>query len=134
MILPKTVSPPSFSVWTSITPLSFKVPTNTSSPTFLSTGIDSPVMEASFMAALPFVMTPSTAIFSPVWTWIMSPFLTFLMETSTNCPSTSLRHLCGTSFTSSATAFCVFIMVMSSRTSPMIIMNATRAPDAYSAQ
>ena len=132
IIWPRIVSFPIFSVSISITPFSFKVPTNTLSWTLLSTGMDSPVMAASFIVAWPLLIIPSTGIFSPAITWIISPGLTSRIDTSSNLSPIFFLHLWGTSFIRERTAFCVFFIVKSSRNSPKIIINETIEPDKYS--
>ena len=54
----------------------FTVAADTGSPTFLSTGMLSPVNAASFTALEPSSTLPSTGIFSPGRTTKMSPFCT----------------------------------------------------------
>ena len=55
-----------------IVPLLFKVPDNTSSPSFLKTGIDSPVIIEVSISAFPSMIIPSVGIFSPLFTSTMS--------------------------------------------------------------
>ena len=132
IIWPSIVSFPIFSVRISITPFSFKVPTNTLSFLVLSTGMDSPVIAASFIVDWPFWIIPSTGIFSPAITWIISPGLTSRIETCSNLFPIFFLHLCGTNWIRERTAFCVFFIVKFSKNSPKIIINETIEPDRYS--
>ena len=52
------------------------VPANTWSPSLFSAGMDSPVMDASLMAPLPPMTTPSTGTLAPFFTRTVSPGLT----------------------------------------------------------
>jgi hypothetical protein len=52
------------------------VPEVTLSPNFFSAGIGSPVIMLSSIVVLPSIISPSTGIFSPGFTFRMSPILT----------------------------------------------------------
>lgn len=63
----------SFVTFTSITSDSLIHPAKTSSSTLTFLGTDSPVSADVFIVVSPFTITPSTGIFSPALTTIISP-------------------------------------------------------------
>ena len=70
------LSSPTLDAFISKAPNWFTVPDETSSPTVLSTGSDSPVMTAWFTEVCPDVITPSTGTVSPGSTRKISPTFT----------------------------------------------------------
>lgn len=70
------LSSPTLDAFISKAPNWFTVPDETSSPTVLSTGSDSPVMTAWFTEVCPDVITPSTGTVSPGSTRRISPTFT----------------------------------------------------------
>ncbi len=67
----------------------------TSSPTFLSTGIDSPVIMDSSTDEYPSAIVPSTGSLSPGFTTMRSPTLTRSTGISSSLPSRTTRAVRG---------------------------------------
>ena len=112
MILPKLVSSPTLSARICIVPFSKIVPANTSEPTSLETGMDSPVMLASLIEPSPEMTVPSTPTLAPVLSKRMSPSSTKSMSISSNSPSSfSTSALSGASSVSSLMADLVLFKV-----------------------
>ncbi len=112
------VSLPTFSARIRNDWLPLMVPLLTWSPTFLVTGIGSPVIIDSSMALCPSVITPSTGILSPGLTLRMSPITISSIPTSVSSPSSTLQALFGASFKSSFMAAFVLLWARASRSCP----------------
>ncbi len=93
----RVVSSPTRCASTISAPVSASVPTNTSSPSLLSTGMLSPVTGAWFTDAIPLCTTPSTGTRSPARTTTTSPTCNSDAATSSSFPSRRTRALGGTS-------------------------------------
>ena len=96
----------------------------TASPSALSTGKDSPVIEASLTLVLPWMITPSTGIFSPGNTLSLSPITMFSARMIRSRSPVTTRAVAGvmrTSFSMPARALAV---VMSSKREPSCMMTA----------
>ena len=101
------------------------VPLNTSSPTPLSTGRDSPVIRDWSMAVCPQIITPSTAMLSPGSTRSTSPIFTASAGTTTSPPSRTMRALRGVIFTRDSMPSRALRTVRSSSSEPSDMMKAT---------
>ncbi|OQA13233.1 MAG: hypothetical protein BWY62_01406 [Firmicutes bacterium ADurb.Bin356] len=100
-------------------PLSRIVPAKTFEPFSFETGIDSPVMLASFMLPSPDMTVPSTGIFAPVLTKRMSPTSTSSTGTSSKLPSSiCFKALSGAISVGSFIAERVLLSVRSSKKAP----------------
>ena len=86
IICESTVSFPISVASNCILPFLFILPPITLSPGFLLTGMLSPVIIDSSTEVFPFTIFPSTAIFSPGFTTIMSPTFIFSIRTSFSIP------------------------------------------------
>src|SRR5437016_5669578 len=89
---PRVVSWPARGTLISSTPVRFCVPANTSSPGFLSTGSDSPVILAWLNEPCPLMMTPSAATLSPGRMRITSPTANSFAATSSSSPRAVVRR------------------------------------------
>eukprot|EP00123_Amoebidium_parasiticum_P017272 comp23779_c2_seq1/m.41236 comp23779_c2_seq1/g.41236 ORF comp23779_c2_seq1/g.41236 comp23779_c2_seq1/m.41236 type:complete len:313 (+) comp23779_c2_seq1:1163-2101(+) len=89
VICDSTVAPPTRVVRTCSTPWPLMLPPMTSSPTFLCTGMDSPVTMDSSAVDCPNTTTPSLGILSPGTTFRISPICTNSMPITLSviCPS-----------------------------------------------
>ena len=96
--LPSVVSCPARLTRISKTPVKFCVPAKTSSPGFLSTGSDSPVMVAWLNEPWPVTITPSAATLSPGRMRMMSPTASSLAATSSSPLAVMRRALVGRQF------------------------------------
>jgi len=86
MIWASMVSAPTFSARNWKLPFWLIVPANTFSPSFLSTGTGSPLSILSSTYEVPLMTIPSTAIFSPGLTRMVSFLLTCSIGISIWCP------------------------------------------------
>ena len=101
------------------------VPLDTSSPTVLSTGRDSPVMTAWLMEVCPDRMTPSTGTPSPGSTRMTSPTCTCSAGMTRSAPSFSTRAVWGVRWTSFSMPARALATVSSSSSAPSCMMKAT---------
>ena len=104
MIRASVVSDPTPVARTRRKPPRETVPAKTWSPALFSTGIDSPVIEASSRAPVPPTTMPSTGTFAPFLTSTVSPVATCAAGTSTWTPSRSTTATSGATATSAASA------------------------------
>ena len=95
IICASIVSRPTFVAVNSKLPCLLMVAPITVSPTFFSTGILSPVTIDSSTADCPFATVPSTGIFSPGRTTMVSPTTTCSMGTSNAVPFLTTRAVLG---------------------------------------
>ena len=107
------------------------VPAKTLSPELFSTGIDSPVMEASSSPPAPAMTSPSTGTLAPFLTSTVSPMTTPAAGTSTCSPSRMTTATSGELATSSASADRVLFNVAASRAWPIPNRNVTAAASQY---
>ena len=103
------------------------VPAKTCPPLVFSTGMDSPVMEASSMAPVPETTWPSTGTFAPFLTRTISPILTCPAGISCCSPSRTTIAESGATATSSASAERVLLRVAASSAWPIANRNVTAA-------
>ena len=103
------------------------VPANTWSSVVLSTGIDSPVIEASSTAPTPDRTRPSTGTFAPLLTRTVSPTRTSPAGTTSWPPSRRTTAVSGATAISSASAERVRLRVAASRAWPMAKRKVTAA-------
>src|ERR1017187_3846944 len=106
-------------------PVSANVPTNTSSPSLLSTGMLSPVTGAWFTDAMPLCTTPSTGTRSPARTTTTSPTSNCEAATSASLPSRRTRAVGGTNESRLPRERRARRTVYSSSCAPSNMMNAT---------
>ena len=106
------------------------VAAETLSPTFLSTGMLSPVSAASFTALEPSSTTPSTGIFSPGRTANISPFCTCSIGTMTSLPSFISIAVCGASLIRLLSASVVLPLERASSVLPTVIRVSIIAADS----
>ena len=99
----------------------FNVAADTMSPTFLSTGILSPVSAASLTALLPSTTMPSTGMLSPGRTTKISPFLTCSMGTVLSTPVMTTTAVLGASFISPFRASVVLPLERASSILPTVM-------------
>ncbi len=85
MTVARKVSEPTLVARNLKAPVLLMVAPTTASPTFLSTGMDSPVTMDSSRAEYPSMIIPSTGTFSPGLTSRISPTLTSSIGTSISC-------------------------------------------------
>ena len=130
MICDSVVSSPTRVASQRINPDWFTVAAETASPSFLSTGMLSPVSAASFTALLPSRMTPSTGIFSPGRTTNTSPFFTCSMATVCSAPFFTIVAVFGASFISPFNASVVFPFERASSIFPTVISVKIMAADS----
>ena len=126
----RVVSSPTLSARTVMNPSRFDVPEITLSPTALSTGILSPVTDASLTVALPLVIVPSAAKFSPGRTTNKS--LIFSSETgiSFSPPSVSMRTVLGARSSSPLIAEVVLPLLYDSSVLPSVMSARIIAADS----
>ena len=103
------------------------VPAKTRSPVVLSTGIDSPVIEASSTAPAPDRTRPSTGTFAPLLTRTVSPTRTFPAGMTSCSPSRSTTAVSGATAISSASAERVRLRVAASIAWPTAKRKVTAA-------
>ena len=109
------------------------VPAKTLSLKPLETGIDSPVILASFAVPEPNITSPSTGIFPPVFTKRISSSLTSSTDTSSKSPLCSLRKVVsGTISTRFLIAERVLANVLCSKYAPNKKRKATIADSSNS--
>ena len=106
------------------------LPAITLLPTSLLTGLLSPVINASSVWVLPFVIIPSTAIFSPGLQITISPFCTSSNVTITSCPSLKITALFGVILINCCNASFVLSLFLLSTNLPIFIKNITIAADS----
>jgi len=109
----------------SIAPYMFMVPQNTSSPTPLSIGRDSPVMIDWSSEEVPFITSPSTGTLSPGSILKVSPILISSTGTTSSTPSTILLPVCGVRLIRFLKPFLALSTVQSSKRAPKAIIHAT---------
>ncbi len=126
------VSCPILVVSISKAPNSLSVPSNTSSPTPTSTGIDSPVREAWLTAPCPEATIPSTGICSPGLTSTRSPSLTSSISRTTSPSVRRTLAVFGFRSSNALIALPVLATVIFSSSSPTCMMKTTIAPAMYS--
>ena len=119
------LSSPTFTASMSKAPNWLTVPLETSSPSFLSTGIDSPVITAWFIEVCPEQITPSTGIVSPGSTRRISPTRTLSAGTVSSFPFLITRAVCGVKRTSFSIPALAFATVRSSSSAPSCIIKTT---------
>ena len=124
--LPSVVSVPARLTFTSRTPVRLVVPAKTSSPVFLSTGSDSPVMFAWLMEPWPVRMRPSAATLSPGRMRMTSPIFSSRAGTSSSPVAVMRRALVGVSLMSDSIELRAPSAVRVSMISPRSMKNATR--------
>ena len=100
----------------------FIVPLNTSSPTYLSTGSDSPFIIDSSIEPWPFIITPSTGIVSPAITLTISPISISSAFIIISLLSLIILACFGVSFTRISIPDCAFWTVKSSSRAPIVII------------
>ena len=127
MMRASVVSEPTPVARTCRNPLTATVPANTWSPSAFSTGMDSPVIDASSSAPDPPTTTPSTGTFAPFFTRTVSPVRTSRVGTSSCTPSRRTTATSGASATSSASAERVRSSVAVSSACPTANKNVTAA-------
>ena len=98
MIWDRVVSSPTRVARQAMNPDWLMVAAETGSPTVLSTGMLSPVREASFTAVSPSMITPSTGMLSPGRTTNTSPVRTASMATVSSTPFFLRTAVFGASF------------------------------------
>ena len=114
----KKVSLPTFVASTFNKPSWLIVAPITPSPTFFSTGIDSPVTIDSSSEDWPSITLPSVGIFSPGLIIIISPTFTCSISTSFSLPSNKIRAVFTSSFKSPLKASEVFPLARTSKYLP----------------
>ena len=119
------LSSPTLVAFISKVPNWFTVPEETSSPTVLSTGRDSPVITAWFTDVFPERITPSTGMVSPGRTRRISSTATSVAATMVSVPSLTSLAVCGVRRTSFSIPARAFATVSSSNKAPNCMINAT---------
>ena len=131
MMLASMVFSPTASALKRNVPCLLTVPANTWSPCCFNTGIGSPEIMLSSTCASPSMMLPSTGIFSPALTSMVSPFCKAEMGVSVIMPSTTRCAVLGVSPISERMAEAVPFLAFSSSILPvstkvMIITEASK--------
>ncbi len=118
IICESIVSDPTFVALNLKLPVLLIVPPITVSPFFFSIGMLSPVIMLSSIVECPSIMTPSTGIFCPGFTSIVSPFFTSSIGISVSSPSLMIIAVFGVNPISFFIASLVFPFALSSRVLP----------------
>jgi len=101
------------------------VPQNTSSPTSLSIGNDSPVIIDWSRDEVPLMISPSTGTLSPGRILKVSPIFISSTGTTSSTPPTILLPVCGVKLIKFLKPFLALSTVQSSRSAPNAIIHAT---------
>ena len=138
MSLCRELEAPASFTSTSTEPKQLSVPQKTSSPTFLSTGRDSPVMTDWSIDVSPLTIRPSTGILSPGRMRSTSPRTISSMATISSAPPLMRRPCVGESERRFFKPFFARSVIASSRSAPSAMMKATspaakRSPIAIAA-
>ncbi len=129
-IFERVVSSPTLSAFMRMTPEVTRDADVTSSPSCSSTGRLSPVIALLSTAHVPSTITPSTGMYSPCLTMMMSPSTTMLTAIIFSSPSRTARTVSGVSLRSFSTASPVFFLDSSSSHLPRSTKASIMAADS----